>query len=275
MHHWCTSMHWCLCWYSALIWLENTWFSSPLPLILPLFLFYVVQSIANYFLVSFLSFRHDDKSQKPELKILESSENLPRWHAVLSAFTIARWWRPGRVETSRRSGEWTSTSSACSPRALLVVRASLTPPSLSIWLLTFPEKDGVEHALLREADLPIFIPTVTGCKGNVNQRLPPCARWLPAVPHRLYGFLAARSFLQYLLATVDNVDSSLPNLRRRSRQREFDSMPYPSCFQVISPLSPPCRQTSLNAAQTLDKQSASAAVCELEYVCWGWTDDTD
>jgi hypothetical protein len=45
---------------------------------LPLFLFVVVQSIANYFLVSFLSFRHDDKSQKPELKILESSENLPR-----------------------------------------------------------------------------------------------------------------------------------------------------------------------------------------------------
>ena len=26
----------------------------------------------------------------------------------------------------------------------LVVRASLTPPSLSISLLTFPEKDGVE-----------------------------------------------------------------------------------------------------------------------------------
>ena len=47
----------------------------------------------------------------------------------------------------------------------LVVRASLTPPSLSIWLLTFPEKDGVEHALLREADLPIFIPTVTDVKG--------------------------------------------------------------------------------------------------------------
>ena len=47
----------------------------------------------------------------------------------------------------------------------MVVRASLTPPSLSIWLLTFPEKDGVEHALLREADLPIFIPTVTDVKG--------------------------------------------------------------------------------------------------------------
>ena len=42
----------------------------------------------------------------------------------------------------------------------MVVRASLTPPSLSIWLLSFPEKDGDEHALLREADLPIFRPTV-------------------------------------------------------------------------------------------------------------------
>ena len=39
----------------------------------------------------------------------------------------------------------------------MVVRASLTPPSLYIWLLSFPEKDGDEHALLREADLPIFI----------------------------------------------------------------------------------------------------------------------
>ena len=70
----------------------------------------------------------------------------------------ARWWRPGRVETSRRSGGWSSTSSACPPRALLVVRASLTPPSLSILLSTFPEKDGVEQALLREADPLIFIP---------------------------------------------------------------------------------------------------------------------
>jgi hypothetical protein len=79
----------------------------------------------------------------------------------------ARWWRPGRVETSRRSGGWTSTSSAFPPRALLVVRASLTPPSLSIWLLTFPEKDGVEHALLREADLPIFLPIVTKKKRTI------------------------------------------------------------------------------------------------------------
>ena len=52
----------------------------------------------------------------------------------------------------------------------LVVRASLTPPSLSIWLLTFPEKDGVEHALLREADLPIFIPTDSECEYNDHTR---------------------------------------------------------------------------------------------------------
>ena len=71
--------------------------------------------------------------------------------------------RPCRNESPLRSAA--STSSACPPRAQLVVRASLTPPSLSIWLLTFPEKDGVEHALLREADLPIFIPTVTDVKG--------------------------------------------------------------------------------------------------------------
>ena len=55
------------------------------------------------------------------------------------------------------------------------------------WLLTFPEKDGVEQALLREADLPIFITIVTGCTGNVNQRL------LPALANSLLlltGFMA-------------------------------------------------------------------------------------
>ena len=43
-------------------------------------------------------------NKKSELKILESSENLPRWHAVLTALTVARWWSTGRAETSRLCG---------------------------------------------------------------------------------------------------------------------------------------------------------------------------
>jgi hypothetical protein len=54
-------------------------FSPLLPLILPLFLFVVVQSIANYFLVSlFCRFVMMTNTKNPELQILESSENLPR-----------------------------------------------------------------------------------------------------------------------------------------------------------------------------------------------------
>ena len=138
--------------------------------------FVVVQSIANYFLVSlFCRFvmMTNKKSWAPDFRV-------ERKFAKVTCRPLlccqARWWRPGRVETSRRSGGWTSTSSASPPRALLVVRASLTPPSLSIWLLTFPEKDGVEHALLCEADLYDPFTDSGGCTGNVNQRLPPCAR---------------------------------------------------------------------------------------------------
>jgi hypothetical protein len=62
---------------------------------------------------------------------LESSDQKPKVNMLLTelAKPWARWWRPGRVETSRRSGgferAWTR-----SPRALSVVRASQTHPSL-------------------------------------------------------------------------------------------------------------------------------------------------
>ena len=110
---------------------ENTWFSPLLPLILPLFLF-CCRSVncKLFFGLSFLSFRHDDKQKSwaPDFRV-------ERKFAKVTCRPLlccqARWWRPGRVETSRRSGGWTSTSSAFPPRALLVVRASLTPPSLS------------------------------------------------------------------------------------------------------------------------------------------------
>ena len=105
--------------------------------------------------------------------------------------------RPCRNESPLRSAA--STSSACPPRAQLVVRASLTPPSLSIWLLTFPEKDGVEHALLREADLPIFIPIVTK---QANQTCPNRRR-LPK------GGTSRRPLISVELARASGVSTSL------------------------------------------------------------------
>lgn len=134
-------------------------FSPLLPLILPLFLFCCRSVNCKLFSgLSFLSFRHDDKHKKSWAPDFRVERKFAKVTCRPLLCCQARWWRPGRVETSCRSGGWTSSSSACPPRALLVVRASLTPPSMHPWLLTFPEKDGVEQALLREADLPIFIP---------------------------------------------------------------------------------------------------------------------
>ena len=163
MHHWCTSMHWCFCWCSALIWLENTWFSSPfapdLASLPPLFSFSQLQT--TFWSLSFLSFRHDDKQQKSWAPDFRVERKFAKVTCRPLLCCQARWWRPGRVETSRRSGGWTSTSSAFPPRALLVVRASLTPPSLSIWLLTLPVKDGVELIFI----FTILLPIVTDVQG--------------------------------------------------------------------------------------------------------------
>ena len=70
---------------------------------------------------------------------LESSDQKPKVNMLLTelAKPWARWWRPGRVETSRRSGgferAWTR-----SPRALSVVRASQTHPFPDPSLSAFP-----------------------------------------------------------------------------------------------------------------------------------------
>ena len=74
-----------------------------------------------------------------------------------------------------------------------------------------------------------------------------------------------------LLRTVDN-ESSTPSCtptRTRCRQRELDSMPYPSCSSSDRSQNLCVAKPSLNADKTLGEQSANAAVRELEYVCRG------
>ena len=105
LHHWCTPMHWCLCCCSPLIWLGNTWFFAPLPLNLPLFLFCCRSVNCKLFFDRFFVVSSWWQTQKIlSSEILESSENTPRWNAVLSALTVARWWSTGRAETSRHCG---------------------------------------------------------------------------------------------------------------------------------------------------------------------------
>ena len=188
MHHWCTSMHWCLCWCSALIWLENTWFSPLLPLILPLFLFCCRSVNCKLFSgLSFLSFRHDDKHKKSWAPDFRVERKFAKVTCRPLLCCQARWWRPGRVETSCRSGGWTSTSSACPPRALLVVRASLTPPSLLHLAFNISWKGRCWASASSWSWSSDLYTIVTGCTGNVNQRL------LPALANSLLlltGFMA-------------------------------------------------------------------------------------
>ena len=127
-------------------------FSPFAPDLASLSFLFKISQLQTIFWSLFCRFVMMTKHKKSELKIIESSENLPgnmQISALLPSPLMTP--RPGRNVSPQRRMD--GTSSACSPRALLVVRASLTPPSLSISLLTFPEKDGVEHALLREADL--------------------------------------------------------------------------------------------------------------------------
>ena len=97
-------------------------------------LFLLLSQLQHVFCLSFSVSLHE----KSESKITESSVKLPQvtcsWRVSV---TRARWWRPGRAETSRHGEEGMS---ACirSPCAPLVVWASLTHPPLSPRFLTFP-----------------------------------------------------------------------------------------------------------------------------------------
>ena len=103
-----TDAHRCIDVYAAAVHLydwETPDFSPLLPLILPLFLF-CCRSVncKLFFDLFFVVSSWWQTTTNLELKILESSENSPRWHAVLSALTVARWWSTGRAETSRHCG---------------------------------------------------------------------------------------------------------------------------------------------------------------------------
>ena len=154
----------------------------------------------------------------------------------------ARWWRPGRVETSRHCGaRWVLYAPVCLELSWLFGLRSLTPPSP--FALNISWKGWCwACACSSKLILPIFIQQWPGWKGMWTKDCIHALTYL-LLSHRLHGFLSYDLFAMSL-TTVDNVDSSLPNLRMRSRQREFDSMPHPSCFQAISLLSPLCRQTS-------------------------------
>jgi hypothetical protein len=100
---------------SALLWLENTWFVTPLPWTRQtLFCFWSVNR--SLFFVSLVFCHHD---QNLETQIFQSIAKIAKvtcssWASV----TWAGWWRPGRAETA--AAEWGRAwiRSARSPWAL-------------------------------------------------------------------------------------------------------------------------------------------------------------
>ena len=137
-------------------------FSPLLPLILPLFLFCCRSVNCKLFSgLSFLSFRHDDKHKKSWAPDFRVERKFAKVTCRPLLCCQARWWRPGRVETSCRSGGWTSSSSACPPRALLVVRASLTDPSLSFCSKHTLKRMVLSVRLFVQADLVDLYTIVT------------------------------------------------------------------------------------------------------------------
>ena len=155
--HWCTDSPWSTHVYAVKC-IVMTWKSlNCLPFVPELdvdscWLFFVVvdQSIAVCFL-SLLFFSLMTRILR--LRLFQSIAKLPKvtcssWAPV----TWARWWRPGRVETCRLGEVEMSLNSFClSPLSSAgcsgFADCLLTLPQL----LTFPAKDGVELALLREA----------------------------------------------------------------------------------------------------------------------------
>ena len=147
---------------SALLWWKKAWKCLPPCPWTRRTLFVVDQSIAVCFL-SLLFFSLMTKILR--LRLFQSvAENCQGDMLFVSLCHQARWWRPGRVETLACSEVRASLNSSllvlclgCSGFADCL----LTLPQL----LTFPvdhERDGVELALLREADsFDVFISIVT------------------------------------------------------------------------------------------------------------------
>jgi hypothetical protein len=185
----------------------------------------------------------------------------------------ARWWRTGRVETSRHCGaRWVLYALVCLELSWLFGLRSLTPPSPFALNISWK---GWCWACACSSKLisPIFILIVTWMKGHVNQRLHPCARLPPAVSQASW-----LSFVRPFCDVFDNCRQrrlilAPPTDALSTTRVRFDAIPelFPGYLTPKSAVS----TNFLNAAQTLDKQSANAAVCELECVCRGWADDTD
>ena len=102
---------------SALLWLENTWFITPLPWTRQtLFCFWSVNAIAVYFLS--LSFFVSSWPESWDSDFSVDRENCQGVMLFVSLCHQARRWRPGRVETA--AAEWGRAwiRSARSPCAL-------------------------------------------------------------------------------------------------------------------------------------------------------------
>ena len=172
---------------------------------------------------------------------------------------------PGRNESPLRSAM--SALCTCLPRAQLVVRASLTDPSLSFCSKHILKRMVLSVRLFVQADLADLYTIVTWMKGHVNQRLHPCARLPPAVSQASW-----LSFVRPFCDVFDNCRQrrlilAPPTDALSTTRVRFDAIPelFPGYLTPKSAVS----TNFLNAAQTLDKQSANAAVCELECVCRG------
>ena len=114
------------------------------------------------------------------------------------------------------------------PRAQLVVRASLTDPSLSFCSKHILKRMVLSVRLFVQADLADLYTDSDRMKGHVNQRLHPCARLPPAVSQASW-----LSFVRPFCDVFDNCRQRrliLAQPMNTLSKREFDSMPHPSCF---------------------------------------------
>jgi hypothetical protein len=272
------TMHWCSSYVIAQRWVS----AKPLSGLQPttsvfcysLFFVWSCQSIAVFFVVW-----HHDKNNLT-LKILSRAIKIAKvtcssWASVTKPAdeVLAGQKRYAAAEWERA---WTR-----SPRALSgcsgIADSPFPDPSPSV----FPVASlcsGRYSVCASSWSLKLclyFILFYLRSQDESAQWLHPCASSHP-VPLSLAGFVAILSIAGFL---------------RSCRQREFDSSlsHHYGCAvdnesstrcqtQAVSRL---CRfqarcvdKPSLNAAQTLDEQSANAAVRELECVCRGWTVDT-
>ena len=183
--------------------------------------------------------------------------------------------KPWRAETYYRSGVHTSLNS-CLPRALSgcsgIANSPFPDPSPS----AFPAKDGARCALPCEAE---GLSSSTYYRRSqaefandyiLVRRLIPCRSSSLACFFALLPLVDCRPFANCRQREFDSSLSTYTDALSTTRVRlDAISKLFPGCVTVLCVDKP-----SLNAAQTLDEQSANAVVRELECVCRGITDNT-